>query len=228
MTNEINKESLPTPEATPEPAAEAVEEIAPLPAVEPVPESVAEPVPESAPEPVVEPVAAPIAEPAPKPLAAPIVEPAPAPVAEPIEEPQESFANQLRDFERSHSHRGEPGQRQLKGVVISLTTEQVFLDIGYKTEGVLPRSAFDANADAVKIGDSFPVSVTGRNEEHYYELSRFKVAQPRDWSALETAFAEKLAVVGTVTEVIKGGVSVDVGVRAFCPPAAAEPRTRRS
>jgi small subunit ribosomal protein S1 len=213
MTNEINEETLPTPEATPEPAAapaaEAVEEIAPLPAVEPVPEPVAEP--------VVEPVAAPIIEPEPKPVAAPIVEPAPAPAAESIEEPQESFADQLRDFERSHSHRGEPGQRQLKGVVISLTAEQVFLDIGYKTEGVLPRSAFDNNADAVKTGDSFPVSVTGRNEEHYYELSRFKVAQPRDWSALETAFAEKLAVVGTVTEVIKGGVSVDVGVRAFMP-----------
>ena len=201
MTNVINEETLPTPEATPEPAAEAVEEIAPLPAVEPVAEPVAEPVPESAPEPV----------------AAPIVEPAPEPAAEPIEEPQESFADQLRDFERSHSHRGEPGQRQLKGVVVSLTAEQVFLDIGYKTEGVLPRSAFDNNADAVKPGDSFPVSVTGRNEEHYYELSRFKVAQPRDWSALETAFAEKLAVVGTVTEVIKGGVSVDVGVRAFMP-----------
>jgi small subunit ribosomal protein S1 len=163
----------------------------------------------------VEPVAAPIVEPAPESVVAPIVEPVPA--AEPIEEPQESFADQLRDFERSHSHRGEPGQRQLKGVVISLTSEQVFLDIGYKTEGVLPRSAFDHNADAVKPGDSFPVSVTGRNEEHYYELSRFKVAQPRDWSALETAFAEKLAVVGTVTEVIKGGVSVDVGVRAFMP-----------
>jgi small subunit ribosomal protein S1 len=205
MTNEINEETLPTPEATPEPAAEpaadAVEEAAPAQAVEPV----AEPVPESAPEPIVEPVAAPIAEPAPE------------PIAEPIEEPQESFADQLRDFERSHSHRGDPGQRQLKGVVVSLTAEQVFLDIGYKTEGVLPRSAFDNNADAVKPGDSFPVSVTGRNEEHYYELSRFKVAQPRDWSALETAFAERLAVVGTVTEVIKGGVSVDVGVRAFMP-----------
>src|ERR1035438_6141262 len=209
MTNEINEETLPTPEATPAPAAapaaEAVEEAVPEPAVEPVPEPVAEPVPESAPELVVEPVAA------------PIVEPAPEPAAEPVEEPQESFADQLRDFERSHSHRGEPGQRQLKGVVVSLTAEQVFLDIGYKTEGVLPRSAFDSNADAVKPGDSFPVSVTGRNEEHYYELSRFKVAQPRDWSALETAFAEKLAVVGTVTEVIKGGVSVDVGVRAFMP-----------
>jgi small subunit ribosomal protein S1 len=43
------------------------------------------------------------------------------------------------------------------------------------------------------------------------------VAQPRDWSALEAAFAEKLAVVGTVTEVIKGGLSVDIGVRAFMP-----------
>jgi small subunit ribosomal protein S1 len=59
--------------------------------------------------------------------------------------------------------------------------------------------------------------VTGRNEEHYYELSRFKVAQPRDWSALETAFADKTAVVGTVTEVVKGGLRVDVGVRAFMP-----------
>ena len=102
-------------------------------------------------------------------------------------------------------------------MVVSLSAEQVFLDIGYKTEGVLPRSAFENNAEAVKPGDSFPVSVTGRNEEHYYELSRFKVAQPRDWSALEAAFAEKTAVVGTVTEVIKGGVSVDVGVRAFMP-----------
>jgi len=105
----------------------------------------------------------------------------------------------------------------LQGVVVSLSADQVFLDIGYKTEGVLPRSAFDANADGVKPGDSFPVSVTGRNEEHYYELSRFKVAQPRDWSALEAAFADKTAVVGTVTEVVKGGLRVDVGVRAFMP-----------
>jgi small subunit ribosomal protein S1 len=134
-----------------------------------------------------------------------------------VTEPAESFADLLSAFERSHSHKAEPGARQLQGTVVSLSADQVFLDIGYKTEGVLPRSAFDNNAEAVKIGDSFPVSVTGRNEEHYYELSRFRVAQPRDWSALETAFAEKLAVVGTVTEVIKGGLSVDIGVRAFMP-----------
>jgi len=142
--------------------------------------------------------------------APPIKEPAP-------EEPQESFADLLSAFEKSHSHKTEPGAKQLQGTVVSLSADQVFLDIGYKTEGVLPRSAFPNNAEGVKPGDSVPVSVTGRNEEHYYELSRFKVAQPRDWSALEAAFAEKLAVVGTVTEVIKGGLSVDIGVRAFMP-----------
>jgi small subunit ribosomal protein S1 len=178
-----------------------------------------QPVPENTPEPASAPVAEPstqkaVAEPAP----ARVSHPAPAPiVAEPVTEPTESFADLLQAFERSHSHKSEPGARQLQGTVVSLSADQVFLDIGYKTEGVLPRSAFDSNAEGVKPGDSFPVSVTGRNEEHYYELSRFKVAMPRDWSALEAAFAEKLAVVGTVTEVIKGGLSVDIGVRAFMP-----------
>ncbi len=145
------------------------------------------------------------------------------PASEPVyeelaeEEPAESFADLLRDFERSHSHKAEAGAKQLQGTVVSVSAEQVFLDIGYKTEGVLPRSAFEKNADDVKAGDTVPVSVKGRNEEGYYELSRFKVAQPRDWTALETAFNEKTAVVGTVTAVVKGGVSVDVGVRAFMP-----------
>ncbi|MDR3750803.1 MAG: 30S ribosomal protein S1 [Terracidiphilus sp.] len=177
-----------------------------LPTVETTPEAIAEPIAEVA----SEPIAAPIAEPVAAPLAEPIAEPV-------AEEPTESFADLLSAFERSHSHKAEPGSRQLAGTVVSLSADQVFLDIGYKAEGVLPRSAFDNNAEAVQVGDSFPVSVTGRNEEHYYELSRFKVAQPRDWSALEEAFAEKTAVVGTVTEVIKGGLSVDVGVRAFMP-----------
>ena len=170
--------------------------------------------PEPVPEPIAEPAPAVIAEPVPTPKPKAAAEPAPEPVEE---EPTESFADLLRDFERSHSHKSEPGARQLQGTVISLSADQVFLDIGYKTEGVLPRSAFENNAEGVKPGDSVPVSVTGRNEEHYYELSRFKVAQPRDWTALEAAFAEKLAVVGTVTEVIKGGLSVDIGVRAFMP-----------
>ena len=48
-------------------------------------------------------------------------------------------------------------------------------------------------------------------------LSLFKVAQPKDWSAIEKAFTDKTAVVGTVTELRKGGFSVDIGTRAFMP-----------
>ena len=164
-------------------------------------------------------VAGPPATPTPDPVPAPAaLNAAPAPLLDPVvEEPEEDFAELLKQFEKSHSHKAETGQKQLQGSVVSISADQVFLDIGYKTEGVLARASFDNNAEAVKAGDSFPVSVTGRNEEGYYELSRFKVAQPRDWSALEAAFADKTAVVGTVTEVVKGGLRVDVGVRAFMP-----------
>jgi len=132
-------------------------------------------------------------------------------------EPTESFADALRDFDRAHTHQDAQGRKQLEGTVVSLSADQVFLDVGYKIEGVLPRSSFESNAEGVKPGDTFPVSISGRNEEGYYQLSRFRVAVPRDWSALERAFAEKVAVAGTVTAVVKGGLSVDVGVRAFMP-----------
>ncbi len=130
---------------------------------------------------------------------------------------RKNFADILSQFEQSHTHKPASGVKQIEGVVVSLSAEQVFVDIGYKTEGVLPLSAFPNNAEGVKAGDKILVSVKGRNEEHYYELTRFKVAQPRDWSALEEAFAQKLAVVGTVTGVVKGGLTVDIGVRAFMP-----------
>jgi small subunit ribosomal protein S1 len=138
------------------------------------------------------------------------------PVAEASQEPAEDFGVLLAQFEKTHARAPEAG-KQLLGTVITVSADQVFLDIGFKTEGVLPRTAFENNAEAVKSGDTVPVSVTGRNEEGYYSLTRFKVAQPRDWSALKQAFEQKLAVVGTVTGVVKGGLNVDVGVRAFMP-----------
>jgi len=137
----------------------------------------------------------------------------------PAPEPPENFADVLAQFERSHPRRPqqEGGPAQIEGNVISLTADLVFLDIGYKIEGVLPRSAFDNNAANVAPGQTYRVSITGRNEEGYYQLSRIRVAVPTDWSALEAAFAQKLPVIGTVTAVVKGGASVDVGVRAFMP-----------
>lgn len=130
-------------------------------------------------------------------------------------ETSESFGDLLTQFEQSH--RPEPGAKQLEGTVISVSADAVYLDIGYKTEGMLPRTAFRDNAEGVKPGEKFFVSVKGRNEEHYYVLSLARVAQPRDWTQLEEAFAQKVTIPGTVTGVVKGGLSVDVGVRAFLP-----------
>ncbi len=132
-------------------------------------------------------------------------------------EPNESFGDLLSQFEQSHSHHPEVGGKGLEGTVIAVSGESVFLDIGFKTEGTLPLADFEKAGETPKPGLKIPVSIKGRGPEGYYELSRIKVERPKDWSALEKAFADKAAIAGTVTGVIKGGLSVDVGVRAFMP-----------
>src|SRR5208337_2081099 len=139
------------------------------------------------------------------------------PEPQPTPEPDESFEDILSRYEQSHSHRAEDGSKQLEGTVIAVSAESVFLDIGYKSEGILPLTVFQSAGETVKPGDKFLVSVKGRDPEGYYELSRSSISRPTDWSALEQAFAEKATIVGTVTAVVKGGFSVDVGVRAFMP-----------
>lgn len=131
-------------------------------------------------------------------------------------EATESFNEIFSQYERDHKRKkNEDGGRQLDGTVIVVTGESVLLDIGFKSEGILPLAAFAG--ETPKPGDKLKVSVKGRDTEGYYELSRFKVEQPRDWSTLEKAFAEQTPIMGTVTGLIKGGFTVDVGVRAFMP-----------
>src|ERR1017187_8286258 len=127
----------------------------------------------------------------------------------------ESFGDILSQYEQSHSHKPDDGGRGLEGTVIQVSGDQVFLDIGYKIEGIIPVADF--GGEPIKPGDKMPVSIKGRDPEGYYELSRFKVERPKDWSSLEKAFADKAAIAGVVSAVVKGGVSVDVGVRAFMP-----------
>jgi small subunit ribosomal protein S1 len=126
----------------------------------------------------------------------------------------ESFGEILSQFQKSHSRKIEGG-KQLEGTVISVRPEAVFFDIGYKSEGILALT--ELRGEMVQPGDKLLVSIKGRDPDGYYELSRFKAERPTDWSALEKAFADKSAVLGTVTAVVKGGFSVDVGVRAFMP-----------
>jgi small subunit ribosomal protein S1 len=139
------------------------------------------------------------------------------PETPPLNDPNESFDKILHEFESSHSRVKTEAGRQLEGTVVAITSDSVLLDIGFKSEGILPLEAFRATGESVKPGDKLAVSVKGRDPEGYYELTRFRTEQPKDWSSLERAFEEKAAIVGTVTGVIKGGVSVDVGVRAFMP-----------
>src|SRR5579864_2063747 len=133
----------------------------------------------------------------------------------PENESGESFDAILSQFERSHSRKPVEGLRE--GAVVSVSADSVFLDIGFKTEGVLPLSEFQNDRAAVKVGDKLQVTIKGRDPEGYYLLTRSKAARPADWGALERAFANKTTIVGTVTGVVKGGFSVDVGVRAFMP-----------
>ncbi|MBZ5550785.1 MAG: 30S ribosomal protein S1 [Acidobacteriia bacterium] len=140
------------------------------------------------------------------------------PESQPDSEPTESFGEALSQYERSHARKpAEAGAQGREGTVIAVSAESVLLDIGYKTEGILPLTAFQNDREPPKPGDKFRVTVKGRDPEGYYELTRGKVERPTDWASLEKAFAEKATIVGTVTGVVKGGLSVDIGIRAFMP-----------
>src|SRR5207237_4421864 len=99
------------------------------------------------------------------------------------------------------------------------SAESVILDIGFKTEGVLPRSEFPSDREAPNPGDKLQVTIKGRDPQGYYQLTRSQAARPTDWAALEKAFNDRTTIIGIVTGIVKGGLNVDVGVRAYMPPA---------
>jgi len=119
-----------------------------------------------------------------------------------------SFGDILNEFEQSHQTSGET---QLEGTVLSVSPDGVFVDIGRKNEGILPF------AENLVPGQKVQVNVRGRDEQGNYQLSTIKVEVPKDWSGLEAMFAEKRIIGGTVVEAVKGGLRVDIGVRAFMP-----------
>src|SRR5260370_8486688 len=126
-----------------------------------------------------------------------------------------SFADILSEYEQGKHKPREEGAEGRDGVVVAVATESVFIDIGLKTEGVINTSSF--GEDIPKAGDPLKVSITGRNPEGYYTLSTIKVARPKDFSSLQKAFDEKRTVAAMVTGLVKGGLTVDIGVRAFMP-----------
>ncbi len=131
----------------------------------------------------------------------------------------QDFAALLRenDLTRAGAVDRSGGSKQIEAIVVAVTADAVYLDIGYKTEGILPLSSFSANEKAVEAGDKLRVTVKGRDADGYYELTRQRTAAPKDYTSLEEAFEAKGTVLGTVTGVVKGGLTVDIGMRAFMP-----------
>ncbi|HEX4771239.1 MAG TPA: 30S ribosomal protein S1 [Bryobacteraceae bacterium] len=126
------------------------------------------------------------------------------------------FAEILSSFERQHAdvRAGET----INGTIVSIGPEAILIDVGRKTEGSLSVTKWkEAQTEEPKIGATVMVSVGPRNEEGYYELSTMKVERPRDWSALQAAYENKHNIAGIVSEQVKGGFRVEIGVRAFMP-----------
>ncbi len=137
----------------------------------------------------------------------------------PLTEENEDFAQLLRenDAARAGAVDRSGGSKQIDATVVAVSADTVFLDIGYKTEGTLPLITFEANEKPVEPGDVLRVTVKGRGLDGYYELTRQRGFAAKDFNSLEEAFEAGGTVAGTVTGVVKGGLTVDIGMRAFLP-----------
>ena len=108
----------------------------------------------------------------------------------------------------------------LKGTVLKITSTDAIVDIGYKSEGVIPLSEFQTDSDGprVAIGDEIDVFIEKTEDrEGHVVLSKEKAEKVRVWEDVEQAYNDDAVIKGTVIERIKGGLSVDIGVRAFLP-----------
>jgi small subunit ribosomal protein S1 len=132
---------------------------------------------------------------------------------------QSSFGDILREFEQDQPPAGKSAASAgpIKGSVIAIDDEFIFIDIHGKSDGVLPRSSLSPDMPEIAVGDLMEVTIAGRTAEGQTLLSPIRVEKPKDWSGLLAAFEEKRNIAGRVTETVKGGVRVDIGVRAFMP-----------
>ena len=105
----------------------------------------------------------------------------------------------------------------VKGIIIEVRPKEVLVDIGYKSEGVIPNNEF-IDFDAVKVGAEIDVLVEKlENKEGTVVLSHEKAEFKKNWERILTICNEGGRVMGKVKAVVKGGLIVNVGVEAFLP-----------
>ena len=119
----------------------------------------------------------------------------------------------------------------IKGTVLKVSDSEVIVDVGYKSEGLIALSEFyDENGEPmVHPGDTVDVLLE-RTEDRdgHIVLSREKAEKMKIWDEVEKAYADRKVVIGRVIERIKGGLAVDIGVRAFLPGSQIDVRPVRN
>ena len=143
----------------------------------------------------------------------------------------EDFASALENF-TTESEEAVREDKVLKGTVLKLTGTHVVVDIGAKSEGMLPLSEvldFEGKP-RFQPGDEIDVMRDkGETEEGYINLSHQKAQKLRAWDEIEKAYNEKKPIRATVVERIKGGLTVDImGASAFLPGSQADLRPARN
>jgi small subunit ribosomal protein S1 len=113
----------------------------------------------------------------------------------------------------------------VRGKVVAIRSNSVVVDVGYKSEGLIPTEEFlDAEGKIpVQVGDEVEVLLERTEDvEGHVLLSYTKAAKMRVWTDVEQSFREGRVIKGRVIDRIKGGLTVDVGVRAFLPGSLAD------
>src|SRR5262245_39663148 len=132
------------------------------------------------------------------------------------------------DLLEDYSHFAPPADDEvLQGTVLSVTSKDVIVDFGYKSEGIVPIEQFQSPTGEITVrrGDVVDVMIDhGEQPEGYVLLSHTRAARLRIWENLEKAFQEQLVISGRVLGRVKGGLAVDVGLKAFMPGSQADPR----
>ena len=104
----------------------------------------------------------------------------------------------------------------VNGTILEIRPQVVLVDIGYKSEGVIPISEFED--EEIEVGDQIEVLLESlENEEGHVVLSKEKAAHKQNWDKIVAVFKEGGLVKGKVKSVVKGGLMVNVGVEAFLP-----------
>ena len=120
----------------------------------------------------------------------------------------------------------------VEGTVVKVDRDEVLLDIGYKTEGVIPSRELSIKHDvdpheAVKTGDQIEALILREDKEGRLILSKKRAQYERAWGTIERIKEEDGVVTGTVLKVVKGGLILDIGLPGFLPASLVEMRRVR-